>query len=904
MKLQSHSRLVKTNIESETRDFGIDAEDAQGLTILLRDTLYEDKILAPIREYITNAFDATEEKFPTKVFNRPTAIHIKLPNSDMPQFSVRDFGHGLTEDEINNIYTRYGKSTKRDSNTVTGCFGIGSKSYAAYTDKATIVSRTIENKKLCVRTYIMYLDESQKAKIKKVSENIHDSWNADNFINNTGIEITWGIKLDDLNTVRSKFEALYNAWDFNKYRALVFEKCSESNDTYIGFKEVEIERIEYSVNEEDFLIVQNKDQNASYRKEKWDYRNNRYQALDSTIIMGPINYPLKTETIRNSLTDEQISFLSINGLCLKMELGSVGVTGSREGLSYNEITIAAIASKVEKCLKKYKDIILKSIAECGSWFEAYTKANDLRKSIPGDLNQAIDFVWNGMPLDWNIKLHYETPSTYKKAQCEILSINLLKNKNNEIKLKRTTTNNFSLTNRTLLLVCDYSKVSSTMASKKIKHHILKVWNEDCDLYANAAINKTSKYHNNVNYFQAFVIELNKPTEIICHYKKAQITSPDTDTKAEVLSLTKMPEWLSSMDYVNVDEIEVPKIERVKTANKESKPNKILSIDFTATGWRGAISPTPKEYDLESELCVLVTSNYSPTVRDIKDLKDVNVPGFKNIFYNKHDWYGSPQLMEQVLNKIGNPTVMPIRASELKKKNIKSLPTFTELATKWALNYLKECKSNLGILCVDLTKVLEEVKRDKTLCKLLWDETCPSMSYISDYSGFLSHNNQMDKIKLNHISELKDKRLLKLIQKLHQVWKGTHTVQSNKTVELAMGVLFAVNCHHEEKNPNSGFTVKTHFVNRERCMQNLNKLFKFKEDKRLITIINNLSDHITNKHPITRLIKCESDRRYGYPIKSWDYLKEKFKHNGETFRTEKSLEAKLELLIKIFNKEYK
>lgn len=898
MKLQSHSRLVNTNIKSETRDFGIDAEDAQGLTILLRDTLYEDKILAPIREYITNAFDATEEKFPTKVFNRPTAIHIKLPNSDMPQFSVRDFGHGLTEDEINNIYTRYGKSTKRDSNTVAGCFGIGSKSYAAYTDKATIVSRTIENKKLCLRTYIMYLDESQRAKIKKVSEEIFDSWDTTNFINNTGIEITWGIKLDDINSVKSKFEILYNSWDIDKYRALIFEKCSESNDTYIGFKEIEIEKIEYSVDEEDFSIIQNKE-GESYQKQQWSYKHNRYRAVDSTIIMGPIPYPLKTETIRNSLTEEQISFLSISGLRLKMDLGSVGVTGSREGLSYNELTIAAIVSKIELCLKKYTKIILKSVDNCTTWFDAYTKAADLRKSIPEELRKSIKFEWQGMPLDWNIKLHYDTPNEYEEAQCEITSIELTKNRNHEIKLKRNTISHFSLTNRSLVFVCDYSKTSSTMAARKIKHHILDSWKKDCEKYTNG---NQSKWTNTVNRFQAIVLELNKPKEIMCHYKDPK----DTNCNKEKLSLTKLPKWIESLDYINVEQIEIPKIERVKTANKESKPNKILSIDFTATGWRGAISPTPKEYDLESELCVLVTSNYSPTVRDIKDLKDVNVPGFKNVFYNKHDWYGSPELMEKVLLKIGKPTVMPIRASELKKKNIKSLPTFTELATKWALNYLKERKSDLSILCVDLGKVIDEIKQDKTLCKLLWDQTCPTMHYNSDYSGFLAYNNQMDQIKLDDLSKLKDKRLLKLIQKLHQIWKNTHRMQIDKTVELAMGVLFAANCHHKEQNQNNldAAPIKSSFANREWCMKNLNKLFKFKEDNRLITIINNLSNYITDKHPITRLIRCESDRWYGCPIKSWDYLREKFKHDGKAFKEEKSLEAKLELLIKIFNKEYK
>ena len=55
-------------------------------------------------------------------------------------FSVRDYGVGLSKDDVFNLYSSYGKSTKRDSNDQIGCLGLGSKSPLAYTDSYSVVS--------------------------------------------------------------------------------------------------------------------------------------------------------------------------------------------------------------------------------------------------------------------------------------------------------------------------------------------------------------------------------------------------------------------------------------------------------------------------------------------------------------------------------------------------------------------------------------------------------------------------------------------------------------------------------------------------------------------------------------------------------------------------------------------
>lgn len=101
--------------------------------------LYSNRELAVAREYSTNAFDANKERAleqGTKV--RP--IEVTLPSMMNPNFVVRDFGYGMGIDDLRNVYTKFGVSTKRDSNEYNGQLGYGSKSAVAYTNTFTVTS--------------------------------------------------------------------------------------------------------------------------------------------------------------------------------------------------------------------------------------------------------------------------------------------------------------------------------------------------------------------------------------------------------------------------------------------------------------------------------------------------------------------------------------------------------------------------------------------------------------------------------------------------------------------------------------------------------------------------------------------------------------------------------------------
>lgn len=94
--------------------------------------LYSDSEQACIREYPSNAQDSHIAA------GNSDPIEVYLPSTLNPNFRVVDHGVGLSTDDIHNIYSKYGRSTKRDNNNETGMLGLGCKSALAYTKKFSV----------------------------------------------------------------------------------------------------------------------------------------------------------------------------------------------------------------------------------------------------------------------------------------------------------------------------------------------------------------------------------------------------------------------------------------------------------------------------------------------------------------------------------------------------------------------------------------------------------------------------------------------------------------------------------------------------------------------------------------------------------------------------------------------
>ena len=126
---------------------------------LLRNN-YSNTQLAVVREVSANALDANAEA------NASRPIEIKVPTSMNPTFAVRDFGGGLSEEDVFGLYSKYGKSTKRESNNYIGAFGIGKFAPLSYGDNFTCVSYHNGKK----ATYNIFVNEDDDTKISRIGD--------------------------------------------------------------------------------------------------------------------------------------------------------------------------------------------------------------------------------------------------------------------------------------------------------------------------------------------------------------------------------------------------------------------------------------------------------------------------------------------------------------------------------------------------------------------------------------------------------------------------------------------------------------------------------------------------------------------------------------------------------------
>jgi len=96
----------------------------------ISDTLYQNKILAVVREYICNAVDAHIEY---GCFEKP--IEITLTKSE---FSVSDFGAVISDEKMPDVFCTVFQSFKKHDDRQTGGFGLGTKAGFAVTDNFTV----------------------------------------------------------------------------------------------------------------------------------------------------------------------------------------------------------------------------------------------------------------------------------------------------------------------------------------------------------------------------------------------------------------------------------------------------------------------------------------------------------------------------------------------------------------------------------------------------------------------------------------------------------------------------------------------------------------------------------------------------------------------------------------------
>ena len=264
---------------------------------ILSSGLYANKIRAIIRELSCNAVDSH-----VSAGKQDTPFDVHLPNQLEPWFAIRDYGTGLTHEQVTSIYTTYFESTKTDSNDFIGALGLGSKSPFSYTDNFTVTA------------------------IKDGKKGIYSA-----FINDQGVPSIAQMMTEDTTDpagVEVKF-SVNDRYDFSKF-------IDEARTVYTYFK---------------LRPVVSGVSNFTFRDVEYDtkdivpgvhsYRDGRR----SVAIMGNIAYPIEVPNADQTLGDLR-SLLGC-GLEMHFAIGELDFQASREGLSYIPQTVDAIKAKLE-----------------------------------------------------------------------------------------------------------------------------------------------------------------------------------------------------------------------------------------------------------------------------------------------------------------------------------------------------------------------------------------------------------------------------------------------------------------------------------------------------------------------------------------------------------------------------
>lgn len=278
-------------------------------------SIYSNKIRAMVRELCTNAYDIHKT---TGIGNTP--FEVAVPTEDSPMFVVRDFGTGLSEEQIFKIYTVYFESTKDGDNEAHGGYGLGSKSPLAYVDSFQI--RSYQDGTL--KCYTCYRKNGTPM-ISLILETQTDEPN--------GLEVSVAVNNSDI--PRFKMEIGYVLSTFP-----VEPNITNGEVDFFGFEETEKDL--YSISNFPRVV---------------DRENQLF------IYIEPVLYPLLNDMkqiFRNSKVYEMFFSNSIDRLAFKFPIGSLAIPPSREQIDNTKENIATFQAFMEKMDSIY-DVKLEKI---------------------------------------------------------------------------------------------------------------------------------------------------------------------------------------------------------------------------------------------------------------------------------------------------------------------------------------------------------------------------------------------------------------------------------------------------------------------------------------------------------------------------------------------------------------
>ncbi len=307
---------------------------------ILSSRLYENPIKAIVRELSCNAMDAH-----IAAGTQDVPFVIKFPTRLDPCFYVRDYGTGISPEDIYSVYTTYFESTKTNSNDFTGCLGLGSKTPFAYTSTFIVVSYYNGTK----YSYSAFLSETGLPSISLMGKEATDEPN--------GLMVQFAVAAED----RRKF--------------------------VIAGREV----IPYFAQAPKLLadeIVLETTKAPALVGSNWEVfgRDENKYGTEILAVMGNIAYPLNLNDDDIDLGTQDDPHLKLRQirclpkLVLKFQIGELNVAASREALHLDKSAKALISSRLAQFSAEFWPTLEASLEqETNVWKQKHSFCEALRE---------------------------------------------------------------------------------------------------------------------------------------------------------------------------------------------------------------------------------------------------------------------------------------------------------------------------------------------------------------------------------------------------------------------------------------------------------------------------------------------------------------------------------------------
>ena len=362
MILPSEKNDVTVNGAQRTETFSIKAS-AKAYSILT-ENLYSDRIGSVCREIgASNMFDAhVAAGHPEK------PAHIKLPNDLDPTIKFRDYGTGLSDEDMYSLYTTMFASTKESSNDFIGAFGIGRMSFFSVSNSANITSYFNGVKTV----YVAFLNDDGIPSLSTFSSHPTDEPN--------GLEVEIAVKKDEIYYWK---QAVNNQLKYFKVKPTI------SGDSQFKWDL-----------EEDYV----------YEGTNWKMvGKGRYGSIRA--VQGQVSYPINTHSMGAAVDKEDSVLLALlrANLLLTFEIGEININPSRESLSYDDATVKNILDKAKVVLKELPAQIHKRINGLETKWEAILLYRDITDSLGGsgaellkEIEKSGEINWHGEDVSENV----------------------------------------------------------------------------------------------------------------------------------------------------------------------------------------------------------------------------------------------------------------------------------------------------------------------------------------------------------------------------------------------------------------------------------------------------------------------------------------------------------------------